>query len=215
MRTSVAIIDVGINNLLSVTSAFEFCGAKVSLVKNENDLLQAERLVLPGVGAFKDGMKKLEGEQLISGIKKISEEGKPLLGICLGMQMLFDSSLEFGLSPGLGLIPGKVVPIPPKDKSENNIRIPHIGWSSLYPCGDAGMWEETVFKKVKVGSFVYFVHSFMAVPEQGKHILAETQYCGHRIVAAVKKDNIFGCQFHPEKSGEVGLSIIDAFLQET
>ncbi len=215
MGTSVAIIDVGINNMLSVTSAFEYCGAEVSLIKNEKDLFRAERLVLPGVGAFKDGIEQLAAFGLIEGIKKVAAKGTPLLGICLGMQMLFDSSLEFGFTPGLGLIPGDVIPVPPRDLKGNNIKIPHVGWSSLLPGRDGDMWNGSILERVQEKAYMYFVHSFMVTPESDDHILAETLYCDQKIVAAVKKDNISACQFHPEKSGEMGLSIIDTFLKES
>lgn len=205
----VTIIDYGVGNLLSVQRGFEHCGARVTVTSDPDAILGANRLVLPGVGAFRDAMQELDIRGLPSVIRAYAASGKPLLGICLGMQMLLDESEEFGATKGLGLIPGRVVPVPLRTTSGESQKIPHIGWSSLYPVSDS--WAGSVLDGIQVGAAVYFVHSYMAQTNDASHCWADCKYGGHRIPAVVGSDNVFGCQFHPEKSGEVGLSILHAF----
>ena len=205
----VTIIDYGVGNLLSVSRAFEHCGAQVTVSSDLQHIENAERLVLPGVGAFKDAMLSLEKKGLAGPIKKFVLTERPFLGICLGMQMLFDSSEEFGEYSGLGFVSGKVVAISKQDIDHRPQKIPNISWCELF---EKSSWQDTILKQLDEEDAVYFVHSYEAKPLDDKNILAVYHYGGREIVAAVKQDNIYGCQFHPEKSGEVGLKIISNFL---
>ena len=191
--------------------AFEYCGARVNLTNNPDQILSAERLVLPGVGSFANAMQELERLSLIEVIHEIDKIRKPLLGICLGMQLLFDESEEFGITTGLGLIPGRVIRIPNKTLSNKLQKIPHIGWNGLYPESFRN-WKNTILEDVKVGESTYFVHSFMTVTEYSKNRLANCNYGGHALSAVIMHNNVIGCQFHPEKSGTVGLKILKNFL---
>ncbi|MFH1304181.1 MAG: imidazole glycerol phosphate synthase subunit HisH [Planctomycetota bacterium] len=211
MTEKVVIIDYGAGNLLNVVRAFEHCDAEVSIAESANAILGAERLVLPGVGAFSDSMRELKNREMIEPILAYAASGKPLLGICLGMQLLLDSSEEFGNWDGLGLIPGNVVGIPETGIDGAPHKIPHIGWNEL-TSGKCESWGKTVLDSIPEGSTVYFVHSFMAVPTNDQHRLADCDYDGRQVCAAVQRENIIGCQFHPEKSGPVGLQIIQNFL---
>lgn len=211
MKPKVTIIDYGVGNIFSVCRAFEHCGAEVLLTDSIDDIQLSERLVLPGVGAFVDGMAGLRSRNLVEPIKQFAATGRPFLGICLGMQMLLDSSEEFGLQEGLGLIPGKVVAIPATGTDGAPHKIPHIGWNKLLVSEDA-KWDSSIFEKIIPGSSVYFVHSFEAVPQLQINRLADCNYNGRLICAAVRSGAVFGCQFHPEKSGIVGLEIIKSFL---
>jgi glutamine amidotransferase len=212
MSNKVTIIDYGVGNIFSVRRAFEHCGAEVLLTDSINEILTAERLVLPGVGAFVDGMEGLKSRNLIEPIKQYAATGRPFLGICLGMQMLLDSSEEFGLQKGLGLIAGNVVAIPATGADGNSHKIPHIGWNDLLVTENGGTWRGTILENTKPGSSVYFVHSFQAVPQHQENRLADCNYNGRVICAVVRSGSVYGCQFHPEKSGEVGLEIIRRFL---
>jgi glutamine amidotransferase len=205
----VTIIDYGVGNLLSVQRGFEHCGARVAVTSDPEVILRAERLVLPGVGAFRDAMAELEQRGLPPVIHTYVASGKPLLGICLGMQMLLDESEEFGVTKGLGLIPGKVVPVPSQTVSGEPQKIPHIGWNALHP--SSASWAGTFLEGIQLGSSVYFVHSFMAQPKAAVHNLAACTYGGHDVPAVISAGNVLGCQFHPEKSGEVGLGILRAY----
>ena len=207
----VTIIDYGVGNLLSVKRGFEHCGAKVVLTSDSNLILASQRLVLPGVGAFPNAMDALQKLNLVSVIKELAILGTPLLAICLGMQLLMDESEEFGLTPGLGLIPGRVVPVPDMTVEGASQKIPHIGWSSLYDSSENGNWTRTLLQDNQLGDPVYFVHSYMAQPASPKNRVAHAMYGGHRISAVISKDRITGCQFHPEKSGEAGLKILRKF----
>lgn len=207
----VTVIDYGIGNLLSVCRAFEHCGAEVLLADSPSDVESAERLVLPGVGAFTDGMAGLSTGGFIGPIRKYVKTGRPFLGICLGMQMMLETSEEFGVHEGLGLIPGNVVAIPCTGSNGKSHKIPHIGWNALLPPTPVADWKETILAGITPGIAVYFVHSFAAVPSNPAHRLADCDYNGRVISAAVKCGNLYGCQFHPEKSGEAGLRIINNF----
>lgn len=208
----VTIIDYGISNLLNVVRAFEHCGAKTSIAETPEDVVDAERLVLPGVGAFADGMEGLKTQNLVEPIKAFCKSGKPFLGICLGMQMMLDESEEFGRHAGLSLIPGRVTPIPREGSDGVPHKIPHIGWNELVLPPRRPDWRNTILGAVEPGTPMYFVHSFMAVPEDDRHRLADCLYDGQRLAAAIHRDNLYGCQFHPEKSGEMGLRILREFL---
>jgi len=211
---SVTIIDYGVGNLLSIQRAFEHLGATVQVSSDPKVILKSKRIVLPGVGAFPNAIKALRKLNLIPAIHEAASNRKSILGLCLGMQLLFDESNEFETSSGLGLIPGKVIPIPATDSFTNPRKVPHIGWNSLAPSENHKSWQGTLLSRNKPGESVYFLHSYMVLPTNQHHRLAETSYGGDKVVAAVAKDNIIGFQFHPEKSGTVGLRILDTFIRE-
>jgi imidazole glycerol phosphate synthase, glutamine amidotransferase subunit len=194
------IIDYGVGNLFSLAASLKKLGIAAEVQKNPGELYKYERIILPGVGAFPDAADKLSAAGMDTALKAEAEKGKPILGICLGMQLLFDKSLEFYEKPGLGLIPGTVVPI------ETDLKIPQIGWNSLEFCG-----RSPIFKYLKDGEYVYFVHSYHAVGCD-RYITAVTDY-GARVTAAVQNKNVYGTQFHPEKSGDCGLKILKAFSE--
>ncbi|MCP5463703.1 MAG: imidazole glycerol phosphate synthase subunit HisH [Deltaproteobacteria bacterium] len=213
MTKKVTVIDYGVGNLLSVERAFEHFGAEVLLTSDPKHVLDAELLVLPGVGAFHNGMAELSRLNLVDVISEFATKERPFLGICLGMQMMLSMSEEFGETKGLNLIPGKVIKIPDTDASGNKHKIPHIGWSALRkPSADTN-WDQTILQSTNEGEMTYFVHSFTAMPENESHRLADCEYDGRKISAAIRRDNLYGCQFHPEKSGEAGLKMIEAFLK--
>jgi len=212
MSRSVTIIDYGIGNILNVVRAFEQIGTEVTLAKSSSDLKQVERVVLPGVGAFSHGMNQLKDLAIAERIKEISNEGMPLLGICLGMQMLLSYSEEHGKTKGLDIMPGKVIAVPECGIDNTTHKIPHTGWNELKLSGDRDDWSGTLLADVNIDSPVYFVHSFMAVPDDYSMHVADCEYDGQSICAVVQRDNVMGCQFHPEKSGEVGLQILRSFI---
>ena len=194
----ITIVDYGINNVRSVAMAFESIGARVAIAKKPSDVRDARRLVLPGVGAFGDGMAALSKRKLVEPLKEAVRRGTPLLGICLGMQLLFSESEEFGLHKGLDLIQGRVISFPnPKKISLPDYKLPHIGWAKLLPSGDS----------------VYFVHSFYPVPEKKNGTMESAVYGGITYPATVKQENVIGMQFHPEKSGERGLARLKEFCK--
>jgi glutamine amidotransferase len=208
----VTVIDYGVGNMLSVERGFQHCGAKVTLTADTEQILAAKRVVLPGVGAFSNAMQALERLGLVAVIRELAHRQTPLLGICLGMQLLLDESEEFGVTAGLGLIPGRVIPVPSKALSGDAQKIPHIGWIALQPSGASSGWDGTLLQDNRPGEATYFVHSYMAAPSNPAHRIAECVYGGHLIPAAIRRDQITGCQFHPEKSGEVGLKILRRFI---
>ena len=199
-----AIIDYGVGNLFSLQSSFSAIGEQAVVTKDPDVLTRADRLVLPGVGAFKDARQALKDSGLEETIINLAKEGKPFLGICLGMQMLFDRDFEDGVYEGLGLIPGEVRPI--SETIGDDLKIPQIGWNALIFRN-----KSRLFRYIKEGDFVYFVHSYHATGCDA-WTTAVTEY-GGLLTASVEKDNVFGCQFHPEKSGDVGLSILKAFVE--
>lgn len=201
----IAIVDYGVGNLFSLRSSLAAVGAEAEVTKDASVIRSAGKVILPGVGAFEDAMNKLRSSGLAETVIAEAASGKPLLGICLGMQMLFDRSFEYGEHEGLGLIPGSVVPI--GDVIPTGLKIPHIGWNALHFSGR----KSPLFRYIKEGDCVYFVHSYYAADCE-KNVIATAEY-GAELTAAVQKDNIFGCQFHPEKSGKVGLGILRAFCE--
>jgi glutamine amidotransferase len=209
--SEVTVIDYGVGNLLSVQRGLEYCGAKVTLTADPERILSGSRVVLPGVGAFRNAMMALEALNLVHVIRELGQRGTPLLGICLGMQLLLDQSEEFGITAGLGLIPGSVVAIPVQSTSGEAQKVPHIGWNAMLPSTRRGDWSGTLLQDNQPGEASYFVHSFMAVPADPLHRIADCIYGGHHIPAVIGRDQITGCQFHPEKSGEVGLKILRRF----
>lgn len=200
----IAIIDYGVGNLFSLSCSFKAIGAETIITGDPDVIRKAEKLILPGVGAFGDAAKKLAESGLDKVIKEEVSKGKKLLGICLGMQLLFEESHEYGVHKGLGLIKGSVVPM--ENKIPKEYKIPHIGWNPLIFKKD-----NELFKYIKNGDCVYFVHSYYAETE--KDALIATAEYGEELTAAVAKDNVYGCQFHPEKSGSVGLNILKAFCE--
>ena len=200
----IAIIDYGVGNLFSLCSSFKSLGADIVVTGDADEIRKADKLILPGVGAFKDAADKLRNLGLDKVIKDEVNKGKAIMGICLGMQMLFEKSYEYGEHKGLGLLKGEVIGM--SGTILNNLKIPHIGWNALHFTN-----ESPLFKYIKNGDCVYFVHSFYA-DGCDESLIATAEY-GKELTAAVNKDNIFGCQFHPEKSGEVGLNILKAFCE--
>ena len=212
MKTpEITVIDYGVGNLLSVSRGLEHCGAKVNMSSDPDFILKSKKVILPGVGAFPNGMRALIELGLDIVIKEVVKNEVPLLGICLGMQLLLDESEEFGITKGLGVIPGKVVPIPNKSVDGEIQKIPHIGWNSLVNLG--ADWQNTILQEVREGDAAYFVHSFTASPEKSEDRLADALYGDHKISAVIAKGNTTGCQFHPEKSGEIGLKILRNFVK--
>ncbi|MBQ7599763.1 MAG: imidazole glycerol phosphate synthase subunit HisH [Clostridia bacterium] len=199
-----AIIDYGVGNLFSLTSSLRAIGADSVVTADPETIHEADRLILPGVGAFGDASLKLRETGLGDTVKKEALGGKPLLGICLGMQLLFETGYEFGVHPGLGLLKGSVRPI--SEVIPEGLKIPHIGWNSL-----RFIKESPVTRYVSEGDYVYFVHSYHAT-ECEESLAAVTEY-GAELAAVVSLGSVFGCQFHPEKSGDVGLSILKAFVE--
>lgn len=208
-KLKVVLIDYGVGNLLSVQRGLEHCGAEVVLTADPDLVLKAERVVLPGVGAFGNAMQALNERNLVGPLQQIARQGTPLLGICLGMQLLLDESEEFGLTRGLGIVPGRVQAIPKHTTANVPQKIPHIGWNALVSAQNP--WQDTLLADTGEGDSAYFVHSYMAVTDDSSHRLADCVYGGHRISAVIAKDRTTGCQFHPEKSGEVGLTILRRF----
>ena len=200
----IAIVDYGVGNLFSLKSSFAAIGAEVTVTSSAEVIRSADRIILPGVGAFGDAAKKLEASGLGEVLKEEAKKGKPLMGICLGMQLLFEQSFEYGCHKGLGLIKGSIKPI--YEVIGEGLKVPHIGWNSLRFKKDS-----PIFKYIKNGDHVYFVHSFYAA-DCDDSVIADTEY-GAYLTAAAQEGNVFGCQFHPEKSGEVGLSILRAFSE--
>jgi glutamine amidotransferase len=209
---NITIIDYGVGNTLSVSRGFEYFGTTVELTSDPEKILSAQRVVLPGVGAFPKAMQALMSLNLITVIQELANKGTPLLAICLGMQLLLDESDEFGETAGLGLIPGRVVAVPNTTIDGVIQKIPNIGWNSLNYSNGRGTWKDTLLQDNKPGDAVYFVHSFMSQPSDHKNLIAHANYGGHKISAVINRDKITGCQFHPEKSGVAGLKILERFI---
>lgn len=201
----IAIMDYGVGNLFSLKSSFAAIGSEAVVTSNISEIERAEKIVLPGVGAFGDAAEKLKNKGYGDVLKAQAKTGKPILGICLGMQLLFEKSFEYGEYEGLGLIKGEVRPI--SEVVPGDYKIPHIGWNALDFCGK----KSGLFKYISDGDFVYFVHSFYAAGCNSS-VIATAEY-GVPLTAAVENGNVYGCQFHPEKSGEVGLKILKAFCE--
>jgi len=199
----IAIIDYDAGNIKSVEKAMESLGEEVIITRNKEELLAADKVILPGVGAFGDAMEKLRSYGLEAVIHEIVNKGTPFLGICLGLQLLFESSDETPGVKGLGILKGKIVKIP----DDQGLKVPHIGWNSLkYPN------KGKLYQGIAEDSYVYFVHSYYLQAEDESIVVATTDYVTH-IHASVEKDNIYACQFHPEKSSKVGLQILKNFIE--
>ena len=202
-----AVVDYGVGNLFSLTCSLRAIGAEAVVTGDEAVLARADRIILPGVGAFGDAADALRASGLDKAVLREAEAGKPLLGICLGMQLLFEYSAEYGRHEGLGLIPGSVQPIRPVVPTE--YKVPHMGWNALHFPKDRPV--SPLFRYVEEGDCVYFVHSY-AGTDCGAHTIATAEY-GPELTAAVARDNVYGVQFHPEKSGTVGLNMLKAFCE--
>ena len=200
----VAIIDYGVGNLFSLKSSLKEIGAEAVVTSHEKVIAEADRIILPGVGAFEDAARKLRDSGMAEVVKREAAAGKPMMGICLGMQLMFDVGYEYGVHEGLGLIRGSVRAI--ADVIPEGYKIPHIGWNLL-----KFKKESPLFKYIKEDDYVYFVHSYYAA-ECDESVIAVTEY-GAELTAAVANGNVYGCQFHPEKSGEVGMKILKAFME--
>ncbi len=201
----IGIIDYGVGNLFSLRSSFEAIGEEVFVSGDKEELQKAQGLILPGVGAFEDAIAKLRENGLDEFVKEQADNGKPLMGICLGMQLLFEKSYEYGEHEGLGLLKGQVVPM--QGSIPEELKIPHIGWNALHITNDAC----PLFEYLEKDDCVYFVHSYYA--QNCEDSLAATTEYGKELTAAVCKGNVYGCQFHPEKSGNVGMKILRSFCR--
>lgn len=199
----IAIIDYDAGNIKSVEKAFQYIGEETIVTRDREEILGADKVVLPGVGAFGDAMNKLVDYNLVDTIKEVVDKKIPFLGICLGLQLLFESSDETPGVKGLGILPGKILRIPDKP----GVKIPHIGWNSLELTNNGRL-----FKGIDEQAYVYFVHSYYLKSDDESIVKASTEYATH-IHASVEKDNVFACQFHPEKSGDVGLQILKNFAE--
>lgn len=202
----VTVLDYGLGNLFSVRRALEVCGAEVTVTDDPGTAAGADRLVLPGVGAFAHGMAALARLGLDDALRAHAASGRPLLGICVGLQLFFEVGEEFEPHPGLGLIPGRVAQIP---DAGGRWKRPHLGWNAVVPARD---WAGTLFAATAPGAHVYFAHSFAATDVPADHVLATTPYGDGQVVAAVTRANVTGLQFHPERSGPVGLGLLKGFL---
>lgn len=222
-RSSVTVVDYGMGNLFSIRRAVEHVGGACTFASTSKDVLAAERLILPGVGAFGDAMENLRSAGLDEAIREVAARGTPTLGICLGMQLLLSGSEEFGVHEGLGIVPGRVVRFPGPEPGSERYKIPHVGWARVLApeaaeddeggCAAAeASWRGSVLEGVEHGSWAYFVHSLYAVPDLGEHVLAESVYGGRRFCSAMRCGRVFGCQYHPEMSGEAGLAVYTNFL---
>ena len=199
----IAVIDYDAGNIKSVEKAVQYLGKEVSVTRDSEEILRADHVILPGVGSFGDAMQKLHDYQLVNVIQQVVASGTPFLGICLGLQLLFDESEESPGVKGLGILPGKIFKIP----DAYGLKVPQIGWNSLrYPS------EGKLFRDVKEGSYVYFVHSYYLQADEKEIVKAVTEY-GVEVEASVEKGNVFACQFHPEKSSDAGLRILQNFLE--
>lgn len=201
----IAIIDYGVGNLFSLTASLNSLGAEVVVTNKKEDIIAADRIILPGVGAFEDAIAKLRATGLVDTIISETEKGKPLLGICLGMQLLFEKSYEYGEHEGLSLVKGVVASIQ-EDLNDKTLKVPHIGWNSLQLKG-----EDPLFKYINDGDYVYYVHSFYG-RDCVENTIATSNY-DITVTGAVRNGSVYGTQFHPEKSGKVGLKILKAFME--
>ncbi len=214
MKKKITIIDYGLGNLFSLQRALSYLGFDSKVTKDSNEIEKSDKLILPGVGAFETGMKNLEKNDLIEPIKNFKATGKNLLGICLGMQLLLDSSEEGGHHKGLGYIPGNVTKFSLPNSDENNYKIPQVGWNKIFPSDKgAKSWKSNLLKDIKLDSYFYFVHSYFVNVKNKDESLAFTKYGRDEFSSVIKKENFIGTQFHPELSSDEGLKILNAFIE--
>ena len=213
MAQRITLLDYGMCNMLNVARAFEHAGAELHITEDPADVARADRLVVPGVGAFRDSMKEVDVRGFGDAIRRYVDTGRPLLGICVGMQILFEGSEEFGDHPGLGILRGQVRAIPRATTANAPQRVPHIGWNHLLEPEQGRDWAGTLLEPLMGREpAVYFVHSFAAQPSDAADRLADCVYGGHRICAVVQRGNVMATQFHPERSGETGLAVVRQFV---
>jgi glutamine amidotransferase len=205
---TISLVDYGVGNLYSLLKAFKLYTKNVVISEEADIIKSSDALVLPGVGSFQSGMHGLRVRNLTNTIKEFAKSDKPILGICLGAQLLLSKGYEFGEFEGLDIISGRVTIFP---KSEEEVKMPHIGWNEIYSPAD-NSWDNTILDPARQGSHVYFIHSYILSPTSHDDILALSNYGSYEFCSAVKRGKIYGCQFHPEKSGEVGLKIIKKFI---
>lgn len=211
-KKKVVIIDYGHGNLYSINQVCIHLGYKPIISSDEKEILSADSLILPGVGAFKVAMDELANKDLIEPIKEFVKKGNNMMGVCLGMQLLFESSEEFGINKGLGLINGNVKKFP-SSLNGKKIRIPQIGWNKIFEDKSINKWENTPLKEITEEDYMYFIHSYYANPSDAKDVLSFSNYQDIKYCTSVHKENIFGFQFHPEKSAEKGITIYKNFLK--
>ena len=207
----IAIIDYGCGNILNLARAVKFLGYDVVITRDNKKIINSSHIILPGVGAFGNAIKHLEKYNLHKTILEYAKLDKPLLGICVGMQILFTVSYELGVHKGLGLLEGEVIKI--SNKKNKEIKIPHIGWNELYPNNDKKGWKNKILNNSLIGKSFYFIHSFVCLTKNPNSTIAVCNYSGISIPAIVSVGNIFGCQFHPEKSADNGLAILKNFCK--
>lgn len=214
MSTNITVIDYGSGNLFNIQRAFAAIGANINISSSPEDLKKADKIVLPGVGAYKTGMLHLEKNGMIEALKEFKASGKQILGICLGMQLLVSQSEENGLHKGLNFIPGNVTRFTPCLSTENRFKIPQISWNTIeHPSTELkNSWKNTILSELKSGVYMYFLHSYFVQAGQREHCLALTRYGNETFHSAIQKENVIGCQFHPERSGRQGLSILENFV---
>ena len=207
----IAIVDYGCGNILNLVRAIQFLGYEVEATHDNKKIINSSYVILPGVGAFGNAMKQIEKYNLRNTILEYAKSDKPLLGICLGMQILLTVSYEFGTHKGLGLIEGEVIKI--SNAKSKEIKIPHIGWNELYPNNGKKEWKNKILNNSLIGKSFYFIHSFVCLTKNPNSTIAVCNYSGISIPAIVSVGNIFGCQFHPEKSADSGLTILKNFCE--
>lgn len=210
-RKKILILDYKLSNLFSVNQALTNIGLNAIITSNADEIESADAIVLPGVGAFTDAINNLYNLNLINPIKKFVDSGKPFLGICLGLQLLFSESEEFGISKGLGLVKGRVKRFNNNNKEGDTRKVPQIAWNQIHKI-DGKLWENTPLSDIDEGAFMYFIHSFYVEPEEPVG-LSQTTYDGQHYVSSIQKNNIFACQFHPEKSAQEGLKIYNSWAK--
>ena len=211
LSKKITIIDYGCGNILNLSRAIKFIGYEVEITHDKNKIINSSYVILPGVGAFGNAMKQIEKFNLHNTILEYAKSNKPLLGICLGMQILLTVSYEFGVHKGLGLIEGKVIKI--SNEKNKEIKIPHMGWNEIYPNNNKKEWKNKILKSSSIGKSFYFVHSFVCITKDNDSTIAVCNYSDISIPAVVATGNVFGCQFHPEKSSDNGLAVLKNFCE--
>ena len=204
----ITIIDYGVGNLQSLKKAFNFCGIEADVSEDAETILKSDAVILPGVGSYEAGMRGLKVRGLVGAVKNFAYKNKPMLGICLGAQLMLSEGYEFGIFNGLDIMPGNVERF---SGLTDNEKIPQIGWNGVY-ASTVGSWQNSVLADLPENFNAYFVHSYILAPDSSENILGLTSYGGHEFCSIMKKGNIYASQFHPEKSGEVGLKIIKNFI---